>query len=70
MEKLQVWLGTQFADKKVEPNSGLGVAIAYLRKHWERLTLFLRQPGSPLDNNVVERGLKKALLHRRNALFL
>ncbi len=69
MEKLQVWLRAQFAEKKVEPNSGLGVAITYLLKHWERLTLFLQQPGSPLDNNVVERGLKKAILHRKNSLF-
>jgi transposase len=38
-------------------------------KHWDRLTLFLRQPGAPLDNNVCERALKKAILHRKNALF-
>lgn len=36
---------------------------------WTPLTLFLRQPGAPLDNNVVERSLKKAILHRKNALF-
>ena len=41
----------------------------YLLKHWYRLTLFLRQPGAPLDNNVAERGLKKAILHRKNSLF-
>ena len=38
-------------------------------KHWEKLTLFLRQPGAPLDNNICERALKKAILHRKNALF-
>jgi hypothetical protein len=38
-------------------------------KHWERLTLFLRKAGAPLDNNVCERALKKAILHRKNALF-
>ena len=26
-------------------------------------------PGAPLDNNVVERALKKAILHRKNSLF-
>ena len=36
---------------------------------WERLTLFLRQAGAPLDNNICERGLKKAILHRKNSLF-
>jgi hypothetical protein len=53
----------------VEPNSGLGKAIAYLLRHWEKLTLFLRVPGAPLDNNICERALKKAIRHRRNSLF-
>ena len=53
----------------MEPNSGLGTAINYLRKHWEKLTLFLRVAGAPLDNNICERALKKAILHRKNALF-
>jgi hypothetical protein len=35
----------------------------------DRLTLFLRQAGAPLDNKIVERALKKAILHRKNALF-
>ena len=25
--------------------------------------------GSPLDNNIVERALKRAVIHRKNALF-
>ena len=64
MDDLHAWRQAQFAEKKVEPNSGLGEAIRYLLKHWDRLTLFLRQAGAPLDNNVCERGLKKAILHR------
>jgi transposase len=69
MEKLHAWLHAQFAEKKVEPNSGLGSAIKYYTKHWDRLTLFLRQAGAPLDSNLVERALKKAILHRKNSLF-
>ena len=69
MEKLHVWLTAQLEEKRVEPNSGLGQAITYMRKHWEKLTLFLRQAGAPLDNNLCERALKKAILHRKNALF-
>ena len=53
----------------VEPNSALGGAISYLLKHWEKLTLFLRVPGAPLDNNICEQALKKAIRHRRNSLF-
>lgn len=37
--------------------------------HWPKLTLFLEQPGAPLDNNIVERARKKAILNRKNALF-
>jgi len=69
MNELRAWLTAQFAERKVEPNSGLGMATRYLLKHWERLTLFLREPGAPLDNNVCERALKKAILHRKNSLF-
>jgi transposase len=47
----------------------LGKAIGYMLRHWQALTLFLREPGAPLDNNLVERALKKAILHRKNSLF-
>jgi transposase len=69
MERLHAWMLAQFAEKKVEPNSGLGSAITYCLRHWTRLMLFLHQSGAPLDNNIVERGLKKAILHRKNSLF-
>lgn len=69
MKQLHAWLRAQFEEKQVEPNSGLGEAIHYLLKHWERLTLFLRQAGAPLDNNICERSLKKAIRHRKNSLF-
>jgi hypothetical protein len=69
MAELHAWLTRQFDDRLVEPNSSLGGAIAYMLRHWEKLTLFLRVPGAPLDNNICERALKKAILHRKNALF-
>jgi transposase len=49
---------TQLAEHKTEPNSGLGKAISYLLNHWLKLTLFLKEPGAPIDNNIVERALK------------
>jgi len=69
MEQLQQWGRQQLDEHRVEPNSGLGQAITYMLRHWEELTLFLRQAGAPLDSNIVERALKKAILHRKNALF-
>jgi len=69
MKQLHEWMEAQFAEHKTEPNSGLGKAISYLLNHWTKLTLFLRQAGAPIDNNIVERALKKAILNRKNALF-
>ncbi|OHB64308.1 MAG: transposase [Planctomycetes bacterium RBG_13_60_9] len=69
MDELKAWLTAQIEERKVEPNSGLGEAITYMRKHWDKLTLFLRHPAAPRDNNVCEQALKKAILHRKNAYF-
>jgi transposase len=69
MDSLHSWLETQLDERKTEPNSGLGQAIPYLLRHWNPLTLFLRKAGAPLDNNIVERSLKRAVLHRKNALY-
>lgn len=69
MEELRLWMADQLARKEVEPNSALGEAIGYMQKRWKPLTLFLREPGAPLENNIVERALKRAILHRKNALF-
>ena len=67
--RLKGWLRSKLRNHDVEPNSGLGQAMAYMLRHWKALTLFLRVPGAPLDNNVVERALKRAILHRKNSLF-
>ena len=68
MDQLQKWMQAQLNQKKIEPNSGLGDAINYMLKRWETLTRFLSVPGAPLDNNITERGLKTAILHRKNSL--
>ena len=44
MEQLRQWGERQLDEHKVEPERRLGKAIRYLLKHWEKLTLFLRQP--------------------------
>jgi transposase len=69
MKELQEWMKAQLAEHRTEPNSWLGKAMSYLLNHWTKLTLFLSQPGEPIDNNIVERALKKAILNRRNAFF-
>jgi transposase len=69
MNKLRRWGLKCFYLKKVEPNDSLGQALQYLFNHWEKLTQFLRVAGAPIDNNMAERILKTAILHRKNALF-
>jgi transposase len=69
MDDLETWCHAQLDERLVEPNSSLGKAINYLIRHWDALTLFLQQPGAPLDNNICERALKRAILHRKNSMF-
>ncbi len=69
LDDLEAWFEKQFAEKTIEPNGSLGQAINYMTERWEELTLFLRVPGAPLDNNTCERAIKKAILHRKNSMF-
>lgn len=69
MKGLRKWMQAELDEHRAEPNSPLGEAYRYMLKHWEGLTLFLRVAGAPLDNNICERALKKAILHRKNSLF-
>jgi hypothetical protein len=73
MDALHTWLRAQLEEHRVEPNSGLGQAIRYLIHHWTPPTRFLEVAGAPLDSNldsnVVERALKRAILHRKASLF-
>jgi transposase len=69
MDALQRSMEEQLAQKRVEPNSGIGEAFNYLLKRWDKFTLFLRVPGAPLDNNICERALKMAIKHRNSSLF-
>jgi transposase len=69
MAELREWIEKKFLEREVEPNSSLGKALKYLLKHWAGLTLFLREEGAPLDNNLCERALKLAVLNRKSSLF-
>ena len=69
MDGMKLWMEQKLKNRQVEPNSSLGKAFNYLLKRWEKLTLFLRTPGVPLDNNICERILKTSIRHRNNSLF-
>lgn len=64
MQEMKNYCDALIKQKEIEPNSSMGKAIAYLNNHWEELTLFLRMPGVPLDNNaIVSRLLQISLKH-------
>ncbi len=42
------------------------MAIAYMLKRWNGLTLFLDEPLVPLDNNAAERALRGPVVGRKN----
>ena len=69
LEELRSRMEGDLKEKRVEDNSGLGKAYRYMLTRWEKLTVFLRVEGAPLDNNYIERQLKKAILNRKNAYF-
>lgn len=51
-DELREWFDEQFESREIEPNSSLGEAITYATNRWKELTLFLRVPGAPIDNNA------------------
>jgi hypothetical protein len=69
MQSLEGYIKHQLDSKQVEPNDSLGTAMRYMLKHWHELTQFLRVPGAPLDNNILERALKIPIRGRRTWLF-
>lgn len=69
MADLKTWLEGLLKEKLVEPNGGFGDATKYMLKRWDKLTCFLNTAGAPLDNNICERALKKAIRQRKNSLF-
>lgn len=46
MNQLHAWLEAQFAERKAEPNSGLGKAITYLLRHWKGGDVVLERTSS------------------------
>ncbi len=69
MRELKEWIEARFSDCHVEPNSNLGKALQYWLSHWEKLTVWLREPGTPIDNNESGRALKQFTLMRKNSMF-
>jgi hypothetical protein len=58
------------AAARVLPKSSFGEALAYLRNHWSAFQLYLHDGRLPIDNNDVERDLRRVAIGRKNWLFV
>ena len=52
--------------KNILPKSPLGKAVAYAKKLWSGLTLFLSEPDIPMHSNEIEQKLRSPVVGRNN----
>src|SRR5215475_5701562 len=69
MSELKEWMERELSEKRVEPNSSLGKAMAYFQNHYRELLQFCQVVGAPIDNNVAEQALKAPVMIRKNSYF-
>jgi hypothetical protein len=69
LDRLEEYLEGPVA-KSVLPASKLGGAFNYIRNHWEALNVFVNDGALPIDNNQVERLMKRIAVGRKNWLFI
>lgn len=68
LNKLKRWL--LLTTKQEPPASAMAKACAYCLNHWDALTRILEDGRLGLDNNLVERQMRKVALGRHNYLFV
>ncbi|MFM2218657.1 MAG: hypothetical protein RL240_2975 [Planctomycetota bacterium] len=56
--------------KNVLPAGNLGKAFNYLRNHWDALNVYVTDGRLPIDNNQVERLMKRIAIGRKNWSFI
>lgn len=64
---MRTWLAHHRA--RVAGKSPLGEALAYIAKYWDGLCVFLTDGHVEIDNNSVERTIRRIALNRKNVLF-
>lgn len=69
LNRLEEWLDGTVA-KSVLPASKLAAALNYLRNHWDALNAYVVDGGLPIDNNWVERLMKRVAVGKKNWLFI
>lgn len=69
LDRLGQWLDGVVA-RAVLPSSKLGKALNYLRNHWPALNVYIQDGRLPIDNNWVERLMKRVAVGKKNWLFV
>jgi len=69
LDRLGNWLDGVTA-KSVLPSSKLGQALNYVRNHWAALNVYVQDGRLPMDNNWVERLMKRIAVGKKNWLFV
>jgi hypothetical protein len=69
LDRLRTWLDGLVA-KSILPASKLGQAVQYIRNHWDALCVYTKDGRLPVDNNWVERLMKRIAIGRKNWLFV
>ncbi|OYW23566.1 MAG: hypothetical protein B7Z55_03435 [Planctomycetales bacterium 12-60-4] len=69
LNRLGEWLNGPVA-KSVLPASKLAAAFNYIRTHWDALNAYVADGGLPIDNNWVERLMKRVAVGKKNWLFI
>jgi transposase len=67
LSEMKAWLETE--RQHVLPKSGLGQAMAYMLKFWQRLNVYTTDGRLEIDNNLVENAIRPVALGRKNYLF-
>ena len=62
LERIRTWAFEQGGLRQGD----FGKAVAYMIKRWDNLTRFVDDGRIPLDNNRVERALRKPVMGRKN----
>ena len=70
LDQIESYLASEaMASPNVLPKSNLGMAAAYVRRHWDALCRFTEDATIPLDNNDCEQLMKRVATGRKNWLF-
>ena len=69
LQRLGDWL-TGAVAKSVLPSSKLGQALNYVGNHWDALNVYVTDGRLPIDNNWVERLMKRIAVGKKNWLFV